>query len=611
MPEQSINRTIPDAVVVELQPQQLTASLTSTAIDLTGQRLNPRYRLGRCLSKGMLGDVYNAHDRIGNRACSLKLVHHRLSNAFHLQQRLAYEAMIISRLSHHNIIEGYEYSSDEEGNFLLTMEPLDGIDLYELLAASRELPLTRVLEILGAVGAALQYLHDLGIVHQDISPRSIFLNQEYILSTRQTIEVIKVWNFGLARQLLPGGSRPNSSEVTDSLRRHLISSPSAYRAPESLGPSGDEVDARADQWSLAMLAYRMLTGKLPLQYNELRSPKLATEGSILQGLQQVQPELPEHIVLAIKKALSKDREQRFVRILDFIQALDSDLLVCQRPTREISLDELIEKSRPGKSQTEAVPVPIEVEETTRKYPTLSLPRLLLQARVPVPHRESPEELVMPWEWSSVASRWWWLWGCAVLLFLGCAVGRSLRHRRDASTDPVIAAALLQGPPMQASAAAPLPPPEFIVVRLLPEDVQESGQSLKEQPAPATPKRRPEDGSFGDGSLRHSKRWAVKESRCSDGENALSDVETCLVNAQKEYVNGNYQEAVAMARAVQNRSPARSWRIIGAAACFLKDGALVRDASRHLRSEDLAQRLVAYVCRRNGMDMAGNPLKPSI
>lgn len=564
---------------------------TPTVHDLE-KPINRRYRLSTCLSRGELGELYHAHDLVQDRPCSLKLVPHILHNALRPQQRLANEAVLLSRLSHRNIIEGYELNWDEEGNLFLAMAPLDGVDLERLLAEARVLPLTLVLEILGSVGAALQYIHDHGIVHSDIEPHSIFLNHEYSQSPNDAYHAIKLLNFGMATLIAP--------------------------EPESeIGR--DETDVSRDQTALAALAYRMLTGS-PLPKSSTAEPEdRSCQAQLAAGLEQVRPALPAHVLAALKRALSPDKAARFARVQDFVHALDSQL-VCQRPTRELKREELIQNLVEEMEQDEseaqvrpvaaaapdgAVPMPIEIEHTTRKYSTLSMPSLLLGPAAPE-HPEQVSELA----WLSenpllpvlrVAAlsslRAWLIAGVALLLVCGAAF---LSSRRPPSAS--LAA------PSQALVESPLPTPPQIIIESLRRPAQaEVVQGDRDDHDDTDEKDAKDDKS--DAASRRSRR--VKEAERTVPAKDAPEVAAALSSAQTEYVNGNYRAAVLAARSVQDQSPVHAWRIIGAAACFLRDGALIRDAYRRLRSRSAEQGLLSYACKLNGLDPTGNPIKPSI
>lgn len=138
-----------------------------------GQLLCGRYRLEHLLGKGAMGEVYRATDTERQEPCAVKLVLPEASLPLQAARRLVQEAKVISRLYHPNIVEAREFLQDRDGTCLLVMELLQGVDLQTVLHKQGRLPLWRALEIARSVGAALQYAHEMGVIHRDISPGNI------------------------------------------------------------------------------------------------------------------------------------------------------------------------------------------------------------------------------------------------------------------------------------------------------------------------------------------------------------------------------------------------------------------------------------------------------
>lgn len=138
-----------------------------------GQLLCGRYRLELLLGKGAMGEVYRATDTERQEPCAIKLVLPEASLPLQAQRRLVQEAKVISRLYHPNIVEVREFLQDRDGTCLLVMELLQGVDLQTVLHKQGRLPLWRALEIARSVGAALQYAHEMGVIHRDISPGKV------------------------------------------------------------------------------------------------------------------------------------------------------------------------------------------------------------------------------------------------------------------------------------------------------------------------------------------------------------------------------------------------------------------------------------------------------
>ena len=467
---QSSTKTLRHATAgAELAHYQPAGPLQSSSIDRPAHGLNYRYWIRDLLFSGSQGVVYQAHDISLNRPCSVKMIEPALKNTNTLEQRFQHEAEILSRLSHPNIVEMYECTRDEQGNRFSVMEPLEGRDLGSLLAEVTIVPLAQALEILHAVGAALQHSHDVGIVHQDISPSSIFLHKER-RGRALPVEVVKVMNFGRAKELTPG-----SGDEARNLHLGLVFDSPTYLAPEELELSSEWVDARADQWSLAVLAYQMLSGQLPFWENDpwcLRALIRGAEAPV--PLAVLMPELPSCVVYAIQKALSKDKDQRYRSVGDFMRALEGLPTPASRQTKPEVRSDLIEQCRSMgsgdsgdslDSPLAAVPTPLPVETTTREYPVLGYPAELLasadKALLPEPR------LTPPWTGGKVTQRQrgvgrrLWLAGCIVMALAPAPVVAALHYLHAA---PHTRALIHQSSPL------PAPPPPRPVAAALPSAV---------------------------------------------------------------------------------------------------------------------------------------------
>lgn len=293
-----------------------------------GRVLRGRYRLESLLGMGAMGEVYRAVDLRLRQPCAVKLVFPGAVFGLKAHRRFDNEARVIARLFHPNIVEVRDFSEDEDGTKFLVMELLEGQDLHQLLSRYGRLPLPRAMEIIRAVGAALQYAHDMGIVHRDIKPENIFLGTRGRLdgpfNELGEREQIKVLDFGLAKLLGdPAGEErgPDHGEAPAQLTSGIIIGTLAYLSPEATGMDSAGVDARSDQWSLAVVAYQLLSGRLPFGNSHPLGlwQMICSEEPV--RLRTLVPDLPEYVDTAIHTALAKQRKDRFAKISDFIRSL--------------------------------------------------------------------------------------------------------------------------------------------------------------------------------------------------------------------------------------------------------------------------------------------------
>lgn len=276
--------------------------------NIIGQILAKTYRIERFLGAGTVGTVYVARHVRSGGLYAVKVLHRKLAASPDLYQRFQDEARLIATLRHPHILPITDFDRDENGIPFFVMDLLEGENLQQRLKHKEVLPGAQAMEVIQQVGSALHTAHRSGIVHRNIKPENVFLVR-HDLGDR-VVESTRVMDFGLARfrRMAPAGTRDASLGV------------SCYMAPETLGETSTPIDGRADQWAMAVIAYRMLSGKLPWD-----------EGNPDELLRQIVNEpprplprtadLPAHTVAAISRGMSKRREDRYETMMDFVRAL--------------------------------------------------------------------------------------------------------------------------------------------------------------------------------------------------------------------------------------------------------------------------------------------------
>jgi serine/threonine protein kinase len=328
----------------------------------TGSVVGGRYRLIRLLGRGAMGSVYQAEDQFERRCCAVKMLNNAGNCSADELRRFHNEATAISRLSHPNIVQVYDFLKDAYGRSYLVMELLEGVDLFAYLQAEGRLTLRRTQEIIAPVAAALYSAHRLGIIHRDIKPRNIFLSQQAEFPGPS--EVVKVVDFGLAKV--------QSAQHQQTAHGVILGTPE-YMSPEATLGRSDEVDARSDQWALAVTAYRLLSGCLPFEEDDVIQLLLRIRTSPPRPLRELVPDVPAHAEQAITRALSRRKEERFPDIRAFAEAF----------VGTARMTSLVREPRPSASLSLAgsarQPVSVLLDEPTRPISEELLNTLLAEA----------------------------------------------------------------------------------------------------------------------------------------------------------------------------------------------------------------------------------------
>lgn len=264
----------------------------------------------RLLGKGGMGAVWLArHQRLANKLSAIKvLLGTGLRDEAYL--RFAREAEIATRIGHPNIVDVIDMDSLPSGEPYIVLEFLAGEDLRSRLKRQGALSYADTCAITRQIGSALQAAHRQDVVHRDLKPENVFLVPTD--SGGVIRDHVKVLDFGI--------SKLRGSQTVQTQEAMLLGTPQ-YMAPEQAAGRNQDVDARTDQFALAVMVYEMVTGQPPwvadtplgLLFQVVHSPTPALGSKVA--------DLPEHAVAAIEKALSKDAAERFADVGAFVEAL--------------------------------------------------------------------------------------------------------------------------------------------------------------------------------------------------------------------------------------------------------------------------------------------------
>jgi tRNA A-37 threonylcarbamoyl transferase component Bud32 len=227
-----------------------------------------KYRLEQLLGRGGMGGVYRARDMRLDRMVAVKVVRAELMGDPEARRRFRREAQIIARLQHPSIVSIFDYGTFPHGGAYLVMELVRGEDLRRVLQKEGRLEPRHAMRILAAVCDAIETAHRGGVLHRDLKPENILLPGDGVEA--------KVLDFGVAKVVVDEAPAPDLLQTADqsllTTAGMIIGTP-AYMAPEQF--HGTQLDGRTDVFSLAVVAYEMLTGELPFGRGSLGEVILA------------------------------------------------------------------------------------------------------------------------------------------------------------------------------------------------------------------------------------------------------------------------------------------------------------------------------------------------
>ncbi len=274
--------------------------------------LGGQFRILKKIGTGGMGAVYKAEQPEMNRMVAVKILHAKLKNRKDLVSRFRREARAMSHLTHPNTVKVMMYGELETGELYIVMEYLEGRNLNQIVRREGPMSVERAIPVLIQVCGALQEAHELGIVHRDLKPENVFLT-----TSGGITDFAKVLDFGLAK-VTERELRPGSIMLT---QEGMVFGTPEFMSPEQA--QGLTLDHKSDIYSLAIILYEALTGKLPfdarssMEYIQLHVTKPAIHLDERVPGKRFPPGLGD----VIARALEKDPAKRWESAVDFANAL--------------------------------------------------------------------------------------------------------------------------------------------------------------------------------------------------------------------------------------------------------------------------------------------------
>lgn len=273
-----------------------------------GQLINDRYEIEKLIGEGGMANVYLARDTILDRKVAVKVLRGDLAGDEKFVRRFQREALSASSLSHPNIVEIYDVGEDE-GNFYIVMEFIEGKTLKQLIKKRGVLSLPETMDIMLQLLDALASAHDSYIIHRDIKPQNIMIKESGL---------VKITDFGIAMAL-------NSAQLTQT---NSVMGSVHYLPPEQASGKGSTI--RSDIYSLGILMFEMLTGKVPFRGDSAVEIALKHMKEPLPSVREINPVVPQSVENIILKAAAKNPKNRYKDVRE----MADDIRTCLDESRE-------------------------------------------------------------------------------------------------------------------------------------------------------------------------------------------------------------------------------------------------------------------------------------
>ena len=274
---------------------------------MKGQKINDRYQIIKSIGEGGMANVYLAYDTILDRDVAVKVLRGDLSNDEKFVRRFQREALNASSLSHPNIVEVYDVG-DDNGQYFIVMEYIDGKNLKDLLKKRGKLTVSEVVDIMSQIADGLSVAHDSYIIHRDIKPQNIMILENGL---------VKITDFGIAMAM-------NATQLTQT---NSVMGSVHYLPPEQASGKGSTL--KSDIYSMGILMYELLTGVLPYRGDNAVEIALKHLKEPFPNIRDEIEDLPQSVENIILKSTAKNPKNRY----NDARAMYEDLKTCLDESR--------------------------------------------------------------------------------------------------------------------------------------------------------------------------------------------------------------------------------------------------------------------------------------
>jgi eukaryotic-like serine/threonine-protein kinase len=273
-----------------------------------GDVIGGKYRIVRLIGDGGMGTVYEAHHEFLETTVALKFLHSELAKRAGLGSRFLQEARVSARIRSPHVTHVTDVDQTADGAPYLVMELLHGEPLQQAMDRHGKLPPEQAVDFALQILSGLESAHAIGVVHRDLKPDNVF-----IVPTSSG-PLLKLIDFGIAKL------RASTEFQKGLTRAGVIMGTPEYMAPEQLF-AAENVDHRADLYSLGVILFEMLTARRPADGDDVEAIVAAVVSGNVRHLADLEPGLPPRLVAVVERALRPDREERFGSALEMRTAL--------------------------------------------------------------------------------------------------------------------------------------------------------------------------------------------------------------------------------------------------------------------------------------------------